>query len=385
MDLLVDLIDRTARRMIVGADFTQLLQWCAIVPRDRLRTRLDACLCAAWAQVSFGRMDEFERMLADIVQHPASGKPELLMEVELMKAYRCMRQDDTASQLKIVEPMMRGPATNNAFQLLLMCYIAGIGLVYANRFEAARDVVRWRYRHVRSGQVDHAKPFLEMIEGFSHLIQGHIRLAADLLISVVESARNPVSFGADATGIIVGYLIEAHYQLNELDAARHLLDQNLELIDAVGAADSVLFSYRVRARIEEIDGDTAAALRTLHRLEEFGYREGLDRLVAWSLYEQVRIAIRSHRSVSTHELVEQLEHIADRYRQSRDCVWCEIPLVALLARAERSFAESNDASCIALIDTAVAESKAAGRQVLATRLGLMRAIVLLRARNTATG
>ena len=49
MDLLVDLIDRTARRMIVGADFIQLLQWCVIVSCDCLRTRLDACLCVAWA------------------------------------------------------------------------------------------------------------------------------------------------------------------------------------------------------------------------------------------------------------------------------------------------------------------------------------------------
>jgi LuxR family maltose regulon positive regulatory protein len=142
-----------------------------------------------------------------------------------------------------------------------------------------------------------------------------------------------------------------------------------------------LYSYRVRARIELLDGDIPAAVRTLLRLEEFGHREGLDRLVAWSLHDQIVIAIRTHEHVSLHELVARLERCADRYRLRHDCVWSEISLASLLARAEVAFAETGDASCVPFIDAADEASAANGRQLLSTRLGFMRAIALLRENN----
>lgn len=381
-ELLVGLIDRVARRMMAAADFKQYLQWCAAVPRERLRTRLDACLCAAWAQVSFGRIDEFERNLADIALHPAYARSEVRTEVELMQAYRFMRQDDTASQLRIVEPMLRDAPPAGGFQLLLACYIAGIGRAYANRFEAAREVVRWPQRGSGHGPQDNPRPFLEMIEGFSHLLQGHVNLAAERLTSVLDGAVPTAALAGDAIGVMAGYLIEARYQQNQVEAARRLLDQHLDLIDAVGAADSVLFSYRVRARIEELGGDLAAAQKTLLRLEEFGYREGLDRLVAWSLYEQALLALRSRRSISLRELMLRLDQLAARYRERHDCALSEIPLAAALARAEIAFGQ-NGADCIPLIGAAEDAARRNGRLLLSTRLGFMRAITLLQGGDAA--
>jgi LuxR family maltose regulon positive regulatory protein len=386
-ELLVGLIDRVARRMIAGADFIQLLQWCAVVPRELLRTRLEACLCAAWAQVSFGRMDEFERSLEDIASHPACAKPEVRSEVELLKAYRLMRCDDTAGQLRIVEPMMGEGPPAGGMQRLLAAYIAGIGRVYANRFEAARDLVRWHHRADIAGPSANPKPLLEMIQGLSHLVQGHISLAADLLASVIDTAARAAALSGDATGIMVGYLIEARFQQNQVALARALLDQHADLTEAVGAADSVLYSYRVRARIEELDGDAPAALKTLQRLEEFGYREGLDRLVAWSLYEQLLMALRARRKVSLQQLLQRLLQLAGHYRDRHDCVCAEIPLAAALAQAEIAFDEQGAvrAASLAPIEAAAALARANGRTLLSTRLGLMRAILLLQAgeRDTA--
>jgi len=373
-ELLVGLIDRVARRMMAAADFKQYLQWCAVVPRERLRTRLDACLCAAWAQVSFGRIDEFERSLADLALHPAYARPEVRAEVELMRAYRFMRQDDTAAQLRIVEPMLRDAPPAGGFQMLLACYIAGIGRAYTGRFEAAREAVRWRHREGQD-----PKPFLEMIEGFSHLLQGHVNLAAERLAAVLDGAVPAAALAGDATGVMAGYLIEARYQQDRLDEARSLLDRHAELIDAVGAADSVLFSHRVRARLEALDGDAAAAQKTLLRLEEFGYRENLDRLVVWSLYEQLLLALRAGRDVARRELMQRLEQLADRYRERRDCAWSEIPLAATLAQAEIAACEvdADAAACLSRLDAAAAAARSHGRGLLFTRLGLMRAIALL--------
>ena len=55
---------------------------------------------------------------------------------------------------------------------------------------------------------------------------------------------------------------------------------------------------------EEIAALTATLHQTLQRLEEFGYREGLDRLVAWSLYEQVLMALRAQRPLLQQQLMQ---------------------------------------------------------------------------------
>lgn len=372
-ELLAALVDRVARRMIAAADFKRYLEWYSAVPRERLRTRLDASLCAAWVQVSFGRIDDFERSLADIATHPAHTRPEIRTEVELMQAYRFMRQDDTSSQLRAVEPILREAPSVGGFPILIAYYLAGIGRAYSNRFEEARETARWRYRDGRQ-----SKPFLEMIEGFSHLLQGHVDLAAERLAAVLEDAVPGAALAPDAIGVIAGYLIEARYQQNSLDRARDLIDRHAELIDAVGSADSVLFCQRVRARLKAMDGDVAAAQKSLLRLEEFGYRENLDRLIAWSLYEQILLALRAGNNISLPELMQRLECLADRYREQHDCAWSEIPLAAALAQADIACSYGGTVDCLSHIDAAEVLARRSGRGLLTVRLGWMRAIVALR-------
>jgi LuxR family maltose regulon positive regulatory protein len=375
-DFLIELIDRAARRMTNGAQYLEFLNWCDKLPPERLKTRINVQLCAALAQLSCGRTGPFDRTIADIEQHPAYSMPDVRMEVRLLKAYRFMRHDDTAAQLEAVAEVQREPPARGSIQHLLLCSVAGFGLVYANQFEAARELVRARHRQGRGHF--HAVPLVDVIQGFSHLMQGNIRLAADQLAPVFDTAFRITALGADAAGLIVGYLIEAHYQLDQLDTARELLERHQELIDAVSAADSVLFGYRVRARIERLDGDAAVALRTLQRLEEIGYRLGLDRLVAWSLYDQAGLAIEMQEGAALRDLMGRLNTLAMRYQGHSDCVWSEIPLAALIARADVAFAQAEPGLVLQALAAAESAAASSGRQLLLLKLGFMRSITTLR-------
>lgn len=377
-DFSLDLVDRSARALVNGALFLQLLKWCESLPRERLRTRLNVLLCQAWAQLSCSRIDDFDRTLDDITQHPARNKPEVRTEVQLLSAYRHMRQDDTAAQMKIVEGMLDEKPPANAFHRLLLYAIGGLGLVYSNRFEKARDIARERHRHEGQGRRDNPKPFVDVIEGFSHLVQGHIRIAAELLAPVVEAARLGNELGADSQGIVAGYLIEARYRLNELADARHLLERFGELIDAVSTADGMLCAGRVRARLEQADGNIAAARQTLLRLEETGYRMRLDRIVAWSIHEQVLLGLAAREVSALPEQLRRLDELAQKYRAHKDCAWSEIPLAALMARAEHAAHLGEAAPALAAIEAASLAAEANRRQVLGVRMALLRALVLLR-------
>jgi LuxR family maltose regulon positive regulatory protein len=382
IDLLVELIDRAARQMTNGAQYLDFLDWCAKVPAPHLRSRINILLCAAFAQVSCSRFDQLDRTIAAIEDHAAYSQPEVRAEVQLFKAYRHLRQDDTAAQMRAAEEVQRGPAPLRPTQSWLLSSVSGFALIYSNRFETARELVRSRFRHGDASRREQSVPFVDMISGVSYLVQGNFRLAAEQLLPVLDAAMRLKTLDTDAAGIIVGYLIEAQYQLDQLDETRGLLELHQELIDSVSLPDGVLLSYRVRARIERIDKDDATALQSLKRLEDAGYRMGLERLVAWSLHDQIRLALDKHEFALLRDLMPRLAAMAERHPHGNG-VRDEIRLAAALAHADASLAQSDDNSALLAISAAEAVAAASGRQLAQTRLALMRGIVLLRSGRNA--
>ena len=376
-DYVVQLIDSTARRMINGANFVELLRRCDAVPRENLRTRLNVCLCLACAQIVCGRQAAFEHSLDDIAQHPDRHLPGVVIEIELLRALDLGYRDQTAACLDIVEPMIRDNPPANSLQLLLMNNIASISLVYANNFERAREVARLRYQIDTLERPDYPRPLIDIVAGFSHLVQGNICTATAALQAYIDDALQRTSHGVNAAGLYSGYLLEALYQSGAIDQVREFLDRYLDLIDAVGAADGLLYTYRVQARIQHLDGNSKGARETLLRLEEIGYQKRLDRIVAWSLYEQIVLAIRQSGNAPINDLLTQLDRLGEQYRDVRNCAWSEIRMAALMARAMVAFASQDSESGLAAIEKAEVSARENRRLLQSTQLGFMRAITLL--------
>lgn len=381
-DYVVQLIDSTARRMINGANFTELLTRCDAVPRENLRHRLNVCLCAAWAQIICGRQADFERSMDDIAQHPDRHSPEVVFEIKLLNAINLVYRDETVACLNIVEPMIRETSSTNPLFSLLLNNIASISLVYTNNFERAREVAKLRYQIDTLDRPDYPRPLIDIIAGFSHLVQGNINTATTALQAYVYDALERSSRGVDAAGLYSGYLLEALYQSGDIHQVREFLDRYLDLINAVGSADGLLFTYRVQARIRHLDGDSKGAQEILSRLEEIGYQKRLDRIVAWSLYEQIVLAIRGARNAPTNDLLKQLDRLGEQYRDAHHCAWSEIRLAALMARAVAAFHEQDPDTALSAIESAYQCAHENRRLLQSTQLGFMRAIVLLKRGST---
>ncbi|PTU31871.1 LuxR C-terminal-related transcriptional regulator [Stenotrophobium rhamnosiphilum] len=378
-DYVVQLIDSTARRMVNSANFIQLLKRCDAVPRESLRSRLNVCLCAAWAQILCNRQEDFENSMADIAQHPDHRLPKVEMEVQLLRACNYfMVKDDTAACLSIVEPMIIEKPSVNAFNSLLLRNIVSMSLVYANKFEEAREVARLRYQIETQERPDYPRPLIDIVVGLSHLIQGNISLATASLQTYIVDALERTTYGVDAAGLFSGYLLEALYQSGDINQAREFLDRYLDLIDAVGTTDGQLFAYRVKARIQYLDGNAKGAQETLLRLEEIGYQKRLDRIVAWSLYDQILLAIREARTASINDLLTQLDRLGEKYRDARNCAWSEIRMAAVIARAMTAFSSQDSTAALAAIDAAARITQENRRLLQSTKLGFMRAITLLK-------
>ena len=374
-EMMVELIDRSARRLAREGYFRQLLKWCAQVPKELLGDRLNISLNLAWAQLSCGYLDAFQDNMGAILRHPKHTSASVHYEVQLLQAYGCAARDDSAGVVGNVEPFLKDPLPGDVFLLSLLGALASTGFVYAGRYPEAREAIRIFYKHLPPNQPQHEHLLADMAIGYSYLVEGRIRDALAYLIPFKENILLRGKVGPDALANMIGTLCEALYQFNQLDDARALIETYSEIIDTAELPDGILFGYRVRAHLDLLAGNSKGAFEHIQRLEEIGTQRKLDRLVAWSLYEQLQLSMHSHHLTARDEILQRLARLAKKYAHFKACSWAEIPLIASMASAEVAFyREPASADCLAAIDIAENHCKALGRSAAMVRLGFMRCI-----------
>ncbi|MNN16069.1 Transcriptional regulatory protein LiaR [compost metagenome] len=104
--------------------------------------------------------------------------------------------------------------------------------------------------------------------------------------------------------VAIAVLAEALYERNELAEAERLLNLYLPVLKVVAAADQLITSYRVLARISRLGGDTERADLLLAELEALGHEKSLARLVASARLERSRVALLQGNLQRARELLD---------------------------------------------------------------------------------
>jgi LuxR family transcriptional regulator, maltose regulon positive regulatory protein len=374
-ELLAELIDRAARRLSAAGNFRQLIKWCDQLPKEILRERLNISLNLAWAQIFCGHFDALQGNMEGILQHPKHDGPSVHYEVQLLRACSRSAVDDTAAINQIVEPMLQQSLPADPFLLSLISSLASAAFTYAGRFAEAREAVRFFYKHLPPGQTQHQYLLADVAIGSSYLAEGRIRDALAHLMPFKEKIILRGKIGPDAVGNTIGALCEALFQFNLLDDARELIETYAEMIGAAELPEGILNGYRVRARLELLAGHSQAAFETMQRLEEIGIQRRLDRLVAWSLYDQFALSVQFQHLTSREEILHRLSRLAEKYADSQDCSWAQIPMLYAFAAAENAlYRQADHLECLRLIEVAEGLCKRIGRAAILLRLGFMRCI-----------
>ena len=153
--------------------------------------------------------------------------------------------------------------------------------------------------------------YSESVEGLIDLQQGRLRqatarfrLASGMAAGVPAAAGSALpeaAFNASPAGAMLpashgnawaGVLYAgAEYELNQLDAAEHLLNVYLPLARDVGLPDHMILSHTMRSRIAFQRGDIDAALQAITDLEYLGHHRQLPRVVASARLERARVLV----------------------------------------------------------------------------------------------
>ncbi|HIJ62027.1 MAG TPA: AAA family ATPase [Rhodospirillaceae bacterium] len=376
-DRRVELVEGYARGMIENGEFLLVLKWVTSLPKAQVEKRLELMLCACWADMAAGRFEDFVATMKAIESHADAAGASVRLEIALLKAWHYIRTDDSAAILELMTPEVLALPRDKVFLADVVHNVQAWANIHAGQFTAARDLLIGGDGYpgcessLNAGSCAGRAWF-----AMSFLKEGDLRQAKAALLKAMSAARGLAVHGLELLGLSSGLLAGALYGLDEIDAARELIRDYVDLVEMIAAADDLIAIFLAKARLAAADGDIAGALETLDQLEKSGARLGLDRPVAWSLAERVTIEVRRHNLPAAREAMRRLRNLAARHPGRWRSARGEIPLAAKLAEVELALGTGDNHQVLDLVAPIQKNCEELGRLGELIRLRLCEASAL---------
>lgn len=155
----------------------------------------------------------------------------------------------------------------------------------------------------------------EAVIGPSRFMGGQTEAVITELTKALAAAEAIAGVGSPYATILALPLAEVHYERNELEQARRLLDIYLPHVEDEGFVDQAIAGWITAVRLALNDGDTAAAFDLLDKAEVAAAKHGFDRLHYSALAERLRCLLRMGevneviRQGRKHGLIGQFSHL----------------------------------------------------------------------------
>lgn len=341
--------------------------WVESLPAEIVARQPSLVIAGAYAMVFLHRYKEATRLLAQIEPEAARSRAhahDLLVLRVMLGAWSDHLPEAMATAVNAL------PALHDASP-----YVVGL----TRNAAAYRDMALGDYycalqhlavakRALEPIQAIHGLSYSQCFEGAIEMLQGNALQASTrfnaILSSIVESGYR----FTNSTAVAAAYLIEALYELDDLDSAEILLSDYLSLIRDCCLPDHLITSYRVAARIHFIRGRQSEALETLDYLQDLGDLRGIPRLTAGARQGKLRLALRAGDIAAANRLLLLLsaEEIWERWQglfpYADDL---DDPFIAKLRIA---LVSGNGPTVIAELQEAILMAEAANRHRRAIRL-----------------
>ncbi|WP_316149078.1 LuxR C-terminal-related transcriptional regulator [Cupriavidus sp. BIC8F] len=359
-DTAADLVQRYADTLIMRGEVRKALGLLRTIPADQVQERPELRLLALRTQMFSRDLDACaaaaDRLEADIPPGDAS----LRYRLALLRFSLALLRDDSQGALALLPQIESAPADMPALFIGSRNNLLSWLYMHLGDYERARRIQTEAPPLVIDGVplLGTASGMLNgrCMIGFSHALEGNMiqaeRVARDVLREVEQAGHGGA--GAEPEYFAAALLGEALYEQNDLEAARRLLEDRVDVLERVSIPDSVLRVHTVLAAAHWICGHRLDAFAQLERLEDYGTQLRLDRLVAQSLANQIRLHLASGDIAAAEAALARLDAIAARHRNaprgSLDAIHMvteRARLLLSLAHDDMRWAEARSAALIA--------------------------------------
>lgn len=352
-EMAADLIDACGRALAVQAQVKTLLSWSDQIPEAIVQNHVDMQLVLSWALVICRRSDDAEARIDSILSQGVELSKMHRYEINVLKAMLCYSRDDTQGILTTLtdiqdiddDPFLSGSATN----------LRTIAYSYAGDYSKARDI-QIACARVENETLQLLRSLLgECFIGMSFALQGDMFQAELSYRKALTAAQRRRGIYSDL--FAMAYLAEVLYETGRWDEVQQLVAERLDLIGQVTTPGAMMRSYGALARIARYNGHINEARSYLELLEDIGHDTGIDRLVAFALYEELLLSLQEKNFARVEELLRRLKGLVQNQTGSESdnllpdyCAYAEIPVFYHMARLRCCFAEGKWAEAMSAID-----------------------------------
>jgi len=294
-DLTTSILDECGTRWLHEGRLTALLHWTETLPADRLASRPALHFAAALASVVTHRFGEAQRLI-DALAVPPSEAPGARGRELAMLRFNFAIWSDRLQELRGAldnAVALLTPADGWVYPSMLNC-IGYLGILEGNA-EMARSALAAARASPRHRDNEVVRTYSEGEAAMLHLVRGEMRDARGVAEAEFERLAQAGNRYGTSSAIVALVLAEAHYEHDELAAARVLLDEYLGIAEDTCIPDLIVCGFITRARIARMEGETRLADELAGRLQRLGEGRGLPRLVASALLEKSRFALSEGR------------------------------------------------------------------------------------------
>ncbi|MFM0549634.1 LuxR C-terminal-related transcriptional regulator [Paraburkholderia sediminicola] len=311
-----DLVLRVARTMQINGDLRKLVGLIRLLPLAEVQARIGLRLWMVHLQLYAREFDAcataIARLHADIPESDAHSRYRLT----LLQAALAVQRDDSDEAVSVLPHLLPIPADADSLAVGGRNNLLSWIYMRLGEYEEARRVQSEAPQLLVDGAplMGTSAGMLNgrCIAGFSYALEGRFIQVERISRDVLFEADRRGSAAAEAACFAAALLGEVLYEFNELDAARKLLEDRIDVLERVSIPDSVLRVLTVLSAVHWVAGHRLDAFAYLERLEEYATQYGLHRLIAHSMAEQIRRHLLSAQFDAAEAGLARIDMIAAR-------------------------------------------------------------------------
>ncbi|WP_212745132.1 LuxR C-terminal-related transcriptional regulator [Hydrogenophaga sp. 2FB] len=287
-----DLVERAAYRLRGQGNMRMLVRMMGQLPEDQVNARLGLRLWKIRLQIFTRDLEGAASSLQQLEhEYPGRQNPEHFATV-LVKASLAVQRDQVHEFLSVLPQLLEGPARSDAVSM-----------------GARNNLLTWLYlqqgdyARARQVQMDATPLVLDgmpLLGGAVGSLQGRclvgLTYALEGQMTQAERVYRDVMYEAERGGgpshgpglLAAALLAEVLYEIDDRQGVLALLESRVDILERISIPDAVLRVMTVMSRAHWLAGQRLEAFSYLERLEEYATRQGLKRLLAHSIGEQVR-------------------------------------------------------------------------------------------------
>lgn len=312
IDAAAALVETAAPELMASGELARLSALMRLLPAERINHSFGLRLHDAYLRLASPNRSAVVRTLAHFDAQAAAGKLNAWQRfsVSLLRASLAMWSDDIDT-IERLEPDLRvAPEGIREHEQLLRDNLLAWMQMYRGRFAEARDTIE---RHANADGAPREHLIGRCLLAMSHALEGRLPLVEGILRPVLQEAEKLGSAYVGVACMAAAQLADALYELNETDALRQLLQSRIDIIERIGAPDTVLRTLILLAGSHWAAHRRLDCFACLDRLDDYAAAHALERLRAHMLGVRAKFYLFAGEFDLAEASLQQLDAVRERH------------------------------------------------------------------------